>query len=230
MFANFDFGEIGRSLGYLFGTGMVFTLQLTAWAALGGILLGSALAVARLSRLGGLAWMAGCYVNLMRSIPLVLTIFWFYFLVPSLVGWLVGSGQSVSMDPFWTAVVAFVVFEGAYYGEIIRGGIQSVNPGQARAALALGLTNGQTLRCVVLPQALRTMIPVLLTQTIQLFQDVSLVYVLSITDFVGAASKIAERDSRLPEMYLFVALVYFLASFGLSRLARRLQRGLSLGT
>jgi glutamate/aspartate transport system permease protein len=165
----------------------------------------------------------------MRSIPLILTIFGFYFLVPSLLAWMTGAREPIPIDAFWTSVIAFIVFEAAYYCEIIRAGIRSVGRGQSHASEALGMTMSQTMVYVVLPQALRVMIPVLLTQTVLLFQDVSLVYVLSITDFVGAASKIAERDARLPELYLFVAVVYFAMSLGLSFLAGRLRRSLSLG-
>lgn len=223
MFANFDYGEIYRSLGYLFGVGMAFTLRLTVFACAGGIALGTALAVIRLSHWRILAAVVGAYVNLMRSIPLILTIFWFYFLVPSLLGWALRSDQPVQINVFWTSVIAFVVFEAAYYCEIVRAGIRSIANGQRLASLALGMTPGQMMAYVILPQAVRTMVPVLITQTIMLFQDVSLVYVLSMTDFVGAASKIAERDARLPEMYLFVALTYFLICFGFSQLAARLR-------
>lgn len=228
MFDNFDFGVIVRSLGYLFGTGMVFTLQITTLATVGGILLGIVLAMMRLSRFGLLALAARGYVDFMRSIPLILTIFWFYFLVPSLAAWLIGADEPIHVDTFWTSVLAFILFEAAHYCEIMRTGIQSINRGQTFASRALGMTHWQTMVHIVMPQALRVMIPVLLTQTILLFQDVSLVYVLSITDFVGAASKIAERDSRLPEMYLFVAVVYFLMSFGLSQLVARLRPRLAV--
>ena len=224
MFLDFDFGEISRSLSYLFKTGMVFTLQITTLALIGGMILGTIVAMMRLSKVRVVALTASGYVNVMRSVPLILTIFWFYFLVPSFLAWLTGSDDPVQINAFATSVVAFIVFEAAYYGEIIRGGIQSINRNQVNASLALGMSDMQTMRWVVLPQAFRVMMPVLLTQTVILFQDVSLVYVLSITDFVGAASKIAERDNRLPEMYIFVAVVYFSICFGLSILVRHLRR------
>jgi glutamate/aspartate transport system permease protein len=97
-----------------------------------------------------------------------------------------------------------------------------------QAAQAVGMTYLQTMGYIVLPQAFRNMLPVLLTQTIVLFQDTSLVYVLSITDFLGAASKIAQRDGRLVEMYLFAALIYFVISFAASLLVRRLQRRVAI--
>ena len=223
MFAGFDFDVIERSLPYLFKEGMTFTLTLTAMAMTGGIVFGTLLAMARLSSYRVLNVPATLYVNLMRSVPLVLVIFWFYFLVPFIGAWMIGSNTPIQVGAFWSSVITFTLFEAAYYAEIMRAGIQSVSRGQVWAGYALGLNYFQAMGTVVLPQAFRNMLPVLLTQTIILFQDTSLVYVLSITDFLGAAAKIAQRDSRLVEMYLFVAVVYFLISFALSQLVRRLQ-------
>src|SRR6266446_2591488 len=215
MFSSFDFDVIGRSLGYLFFDGMTFTLTLTGLAALGGLIFGTLLALMRLSGLKLLGWIAGLYVDLMRSLPLVLVIFWFYFLVPYIGQWLTGSSRPIRVGAFASSLVTFIMFEAAYFSEIMRAGIQSISKGQPAAAQALGLTYGQTMRYVVLP-----------TQTIVLFQDTSLVYVLSIPDFLGAASKVAQRDGRLVEMYLFAAAVYFaiscLASFGVRRLQTRI--------
>ena len=226
MFDQFDFDVISRSWSYLFLEGMRFTLQLTLLAMIGGIVVGTLLALARLSRYKALAVCAGAYVNLIRAIPLVLVIFWFYFLVPYIGAWITGSQTPMRMGAFASSLVTFILFESAYYCEIMRAGIQSVPRGQFWAAQALGMRSTQSLMNVILPQAFRNMIPVLLTQSIVLFQDVSLVYVLSITDFVGAASKIAQRDGRLVEMYLFVALVYFVMCYGLSLFVRRLSRRL----
>ncbi|MET0321883.1 MAG: ABC transporter permease subunit [Duganella sp.] len=226
MFAQFDVDVIARSWVYLFQVGMVFTVQLTVLAMLGGVLLGTLLALARMSSLAPLAWAAAAYVNLVRAVPLVLVIFWFYFLVPYLAAWIIGAHEPVKVGAFWSALITFILFQAAYYCEIMRGGIQAIPRGQVLAAQALGLTYWQTMARVVLPQAFRNMLPVLLTQTIVLFQDVSLVYVLSVPDFVGAASKIAQRDGRLVEMYTFVALVYFIACCLLSWLSRTRLRGL----
>jgi glutamate/aspartate transport system permease protein len=156
----------------------------------------------------------------------VLVIFWFYFLVPYVGQWLTGSSRPIRVGAFSSSLITFIMFEAAYFSEIMRAGIQSISRGQPAAAQALGLTYSQTMRYVVLPQAFRNMLPVLLTQTIVLFQDTSLVYVVSIPDFLGAASKVAQRDGRLVEMYLFAAAVYFLiscvASFGVRRLQSRI--------
>ena len=226
MFANFDFDVIIRSLPYLFYDGMTFTLTLTAMATVGGIIVGTLLALMRLSGVPPLSLPAAGYVNLMRSVPLVLMIFWFYFLVPYIGQWLTGASRPIHVGAFASSLITFMMFEAAYFSEIMRAGIQSISRGQPAAAQALGLTYSQTMRYVVLPQAFRNMLPVLLTQTIVLFQDTSLVYVLSIPDFLGAASKVAQRDGRLVEMYLFAALVYFtiscLASFGVRRLQARI--------
>jgi len=226
MFANFDFDVIRRSLGYLFLDGMTFTLTLTGLATFGGIVFGTLIAMMRLSGLWLLSRVAGLYVDLMRSLQLVLVIFWFYFLVAYIGQWLTGAARPVRVGAFASLLITFTLFEAAYFSEIMRAGIQSISKGQPAAAQAFGLTYGQTMRYVVLPQAFRNMLPVLLTQTIVLFQDTSLVYVLSIPDFLGAASKIAQRDGRLVEMYLFAAMVYFViscvASFGVRRLQARL--------
>jgi glutamate/aspartate transport system permease protein len=223
MFSGFDFDVIWRSLPYLFLDGMAFTIQLTLLSAAGGIVLGTLIAMMRLSSLAPLSIFAAGYVNLVRSLPLVLVIFWFYFLIPWVWQWVTASPRPVPVGAFLSALITFTMFEAAYYAEIMRAGIQSVRKGQVGAGYALGMNYRQVMGYVVLPQAFRNMLPVLLTQTIILFQDTSLVYVLSITDFLGAASKIANRDFRPVEMYLFAAVVYFAISFTLSSLVRRLQ-------
>ena len=223
MDSGFDFDVIQRSWVYLFRDGMTFTLTITAIAMTGGIFFGTLLAMMRLSGMKLLGTVAGGYVNLMRSIPLVLVIFWFYFLVPYIGAWLTGASQPIAVGAFWSCGITFTMFEAAYYSEIMRAGIQSIPRGQVAAGQALGLNYWQTMGHVVLPQAFRNMLPVLLTQTIILFQDTSLVYVISATDFLGAAAKVANRDYRLVEMYTFVAVVYFIISYSLSLLVRRLQ-------
>jgi len=225
---NFDFDVIERSWVYLFQTGMAFTLKLALYSMVGGIILGTILAMMRLSSNALVSRIAGTYVDGIRSIPLVLVIFWFYFLVPYLGAWAIGSKEPIEVGAFTSSLITFIMFEAAYYCEIMRAGIQSVARGQVWAGYALGMDYFQTMRHIVLPQAFRNMLPVLLTQTIVLFQDVSLVYVLSITDFVGAASKIAQRDGRLIEMYVFVAVVYFILCFSLSLLVKRLQKNIAI--
>ena len=223
MDSGFDFEVIQRTLPYLFREGMTFTLTLTALAMTLGVFFGTLLAMMRLSSIKVLSMIAGAYVNLMRSVPLVLVIFWFYFLVPYIGAWITGAERPIQVGAFYSALVTFTMFEAAYYCEIMRAGIQSVARGQVWSGYALGLNYWQTMGYVVLPQAFRNMVPVLLTQTIILFQDTSLVYVISATDFLGAASKIANRDYRLVEMYTFAAAVYFVVSFSLSLLVKKLQ-------
>ena len=225
---DFDFDVISRSWIYLFQTGMLFTLKLTVLAMAGGIVAGTLLALMRLSSIKAVSLFAAGYVNLVRSIPLVLVIFWFYFLVPYIAAWIIGAKEPVQVGGFVSALVTFIMFEAAYYCEIMRSGIQSIPRGQVWAGQALGMNYRQTMSNIVLPQAFRNMIPVLLTQTIVLFQDVSLVYVLSIPDFVGAASKVAQRDGRLVEMYTFVAVVYFALCFSLSLLVKRLHQRVAI--
>jgi glutamate/aspartate transport system permease protein len=228
MFGAFDFDVIARSWETLIFKGLAFTLQVTALSMLGGIVLGTLLAMMRLSSIKTVSMAAGAYVNLLRSIPLVLVIFWFYFLVPYIGAWIIGSPTPIRVGAFTSALITFVMFEACYYCEIMRAGIQSIPRGQVAAGNALGLNYWQVMGHIVLPQAFRNMLPVLLTQTIILFQDVSLVYIISLPDFVTLASKIAQRDGRLIEMYLFVALVYFVICLLLSSLVKRLQRRIAI--
>jgi glutamate/aspartate transport system permease protein len=224
---NLDFDVISRSLPYLW-KGFLYTVQLTAISALGGLVFGTALALARLSPSRVLSNIAAGYVNLMRSIPLVLVLFWFFFLMPQVLQLVTGGERPPQIGAERTAIITFIMFEAAYFCEIMRAGIQSIAKGQVYSAYALGLTYAQAMRLVILPQAFRNMIPILLTQTIILFQDTSLVYVISATDFTGAASKIAQRDGRLIEMYLFVAAVYFVLCYTLSYGVKHLQKKIAV--
>jgi len=210
-----DFSVVAGALPFLL-QGMGLSLTLTLLAIAGGMVLGTLLALARLSGRAPLALAAAGYVNLVRSVPLILVIFWFYFLVPLAIGRPVGG--------FYSALIAFVIFEAAYYGEIIRAGIQSVPRGQVQAGLASGLRYWQIQRLVVLPQALHNMLPVLVTQGIVLFQDTSLVFVVSLHDFMTSSVIIAQNKGRLVEMYLFAAGVYFAICFAGSLLVKRLAR------
>jgi len=222
MFSDFDFKVIYHSCYYLFSVGMKFTLILTLFAMVGGIILGTLLAMMRLSKNKLISLFAIGYINLFRSTPLVLVIFWFYFLVPYIGAWIINAKEPIEIGAFYSALITFVLFQAAYYSEIMRSGIQSVPRGQTSAAYALGMNYWQMFAHIILPQAFRNMIPILLSQTITLFQDISLVYVLgSVPDFVSVASKVAQRDGRMVEIYLFVALVYFLMSFGLSSLVKK---------
>ena len=220
---DFDFDVVERALPFLW-KGLQFSVQLTLSAMTGGIILGTLLAMMRLSSHKFLNLPAAVYVNGIRSMPLVLVIFWFYFLVPLILQSVTGASSPVHVGAEKSALITFIMFEAAYYSEIMRAGIQSVARGQVWAGYALGLDYFQTMGRIVLPQAFRNMIPILLTQTIVLFQDTSLVYVLSITDLLGAAVKTAQRDGRLVEMYVFVALIYFFLSFTLSTLVKHLQK------
>jgi glutamate/aspartate transport system permease protein len=213
--------EIVAALPYLFKTGMTFSLTLTAFAAVFGLVLGTLLAICRMSSSKLISVPATLYVNGMRSVPLLLVIFWFYFLAPYVGAWLTHSPTPIEVGAYRSAVITFTLFESAYFCEIMRAGIASISKGQMQAALALGLTQRQTMLTVILPQALRNMTPALLTRVITLFQDTSLVYVLSMTDFFGAASEIASRDGSTVQMYLFVAAVYFVICFSASRLVKR---------
>lgn len=222
-----DFSSITNSWGYIL-EGVKYTIELTVITAIGGLILGTGMALCRLSTSKILSEFSKLYTNLMRAVPLVLVLFWFFLLMPEVLKVLLGLDHPVMIGAEMTAIITFVLFEAAYFAEIMRAGIQSVSKGQMSAAMALGLRYGQTMRYVILPQAVRNMLPVLLTQTIILFQDTSLVYVISGNDFMGAVSKIAQRDGQLVLMYSFAAVCYLTVSVSLSMLVRRLQRKIAV--
>ncbi|PPE68986.1 amino acid ABC transporter permease [Caldimonas thermodepolymerans] len=200
--------------------GFAFSVQLTLIAMIGGIVLGTLLALMRLSGLKVLEIPATIYVNGMRSIPLVMVILWFFLLVPFVLGRPIGAELS--------AIITFTLFEAAYYSEIMRAGIQSIPRGQVFAGQALGLTYGQNMRYVILPQAFRNMLPVLLTQTIILFQDTSLVYAIGAYDTLKGFEIAGKNMGRPVEAYLAAALVYFVICFALSQLVKRLQKKIAI--
>jgi glutamate/aspartate transport system permease protein len=223
-----DLSTIASAAPFLL-SGLLFTIQITVVGVAGGIVFGSLLAVARLSPNRLLSALATAYVNLMRSIPLIMVIFWVFFLVPWAIGWLTNHGRPVAVGASLTIYVTFVLFEAAYYAEIVRAGFRSISPGQYAACEALGLSKLHAYVYILFPQAIRNVLPILLTQTIILFQDTSLVYVISATDLLGAATKIAQRDGRLVEMYLTVGAIYFLFCYTASQLVKRLQGRLADG-
>ncbi|CDL79582.1 glutamate/aspartate ABC transporter permease GltK [Xenorhabdus cabanillasii] len=219
---QFDWSSIIPSLPLLLN-GLIITAEITIIAIIIGIAWGTALAVMRLSSIKVLSWFATLYVNLFRSVPLVMVLLWFYLIVPSLVQNVLGISPKTDIRLI-SAMVAFSLFEAAYYSEIIRAGIQSISRGQSSASLALGMTHMQSMRLVILPQAFRAMIPLLLTQGIVLFQDTSLVYVLSLADFFRTAANIGERDGTQIEMVLFAGFIYFVISFSASMLVNYLKK------
>ena len=200
--------------------GLLFSVQLTLIAMIGGIALGTVLALMRLSGKQWLVAVAAFYVNTLRSIPLVMVILWFFLLIPLLIGRPMGAELS--------AIITFTVFEAAYYSEIMRAGIQSVSKGQVHAGYAVGMTYAQCMKLIVLPQAFRNMLPVLLTQTIILFQDTSLVYAIGAYDLLKGFEVAGKNFNRPVEMYLLAAVVYFVICFSLSMLVRRLQKKIQI--
>src|SRR5512145_1872636 len=224
---NLDFSVVANSLPYLW-KGMQYTLQLTATSAVGGVFFGTLLALARLSSIKLLSNFAAGYVNLMRSIPLVLVIFWFFFLVPLILQGMTGAERPPQVGAERTAIITFIMFEAAYFCEIMRAGIQSIPRGQVYSAYALGLTYGQSMRLVILPQAFRNMLPVLLTQTIILFQDTSLVYAIGAYDLLHGFEVAGKNNGRPVESYLAAAVVYFVICFALSNLVKRLQKKIAI--
>ena len=219
---HFDWSGIPGALPTLW-TGAVVTLKITILAIVIGIVWGTVLALLRLSGVKPLEWFAKLYVTLFRSIPLVMVLLWFFLIVPQVLQNVLGLSADIDIR-LASAMVAFSLFEAAYYSEIIRAGIQAVPRGQVNASFALGMNYAQAMRLVVLPQAFRAMVPLLLTQAIVLFQDTSLVYVISLADFFRTATNIGDRDGTMVEMVLFAGACYFVICVIASSLVKGLQK------
>ena len=218
---NLDFTFLNWGVvGSFIAKGFIFSVQLTLVAMIGGIAIGTLLALMRLSGKQALVLPAAFYVNTLRSIPLVMVILWFFLLIPLLIGRPMGAELS--------AIITFTLFEAAYYSEIMRAGIQSVPKGQVYAGYAVGMSYRQTMQLVVLPQAFRNMLPVLLTQTVILFQDTSLVYAIGAYDLLKGFEVAGKNFNRPVETYLVAAVVYFVICFSLSMLVRRLQQKIQI--
>ena len=223
---DFDWSSIPGALPFLWD-GMKISLEITVTAVIFGIVWGTLLAMLRLSPVKPLAWFAAGYVNLFRSIPLVMVLLWFFLIVPQLLR------SFFNLDPntdvrLTSAMIGFALFESAYYSEIIRAGIQSVPKGQVNAGYAVGMTYGQTMQLIVLPQAFRNMLPVLLTQTIILFQDTSLVYAIGAYDLLKGFETAGKNFGRPIEMYLTAAVLYFIICFSLSYVVKRLHKKIAI--
>ena len=219
---NFDWTVIVSNAKFLLLQGLVGigaygggTLRLAVPAILLGFVVGIILGLARMADRPWIHYPAVLYIELIRGVPLVIVIFWFWFLVPVMIG--------RAVPEYWVALTAFVMFEGAYIGEIIRAGIQSVPKGQVEAATASGLNYFQLMYDVILPQAIRNMIPALVTQFIVLFKDTSLASIIGMMDLTKAAQTVSERELRPFEMYLFIAVVYWVFTYSMSRVAHRLE-------
>ncbi|MBM2885885.1 ABC transporter permease subunit [Chromobacterium phragmitis] len=220
-----DFSQILPALPGL-SQGMLLTLKMLAGGVIGGVLLGIVLALARLSDFKPLSALATAYIYYFRSIPLLLVISWFYLAVPLLLNRITGSLEPVGA--FTSCLTAFVMFEAAYFAEIVRAGIQAIPKGQPNAAYALGMRYHQVMGLIVLPQALRKMLPLLLQQSIILFQDTSLVYAVGLMDFLNTARSKGDIVGLPHEFLIFAGVVYFVISFSASRLVKRLQQRLAV--
>ena len=219
---HFNWSSVLSSLPTLW-TGAIITFKITVLALVFGIIWGTVLALLRLSGIKPLEWFAKGYVTLFRSIPLVMVLLWFFLIVPQFLQNVLGLSPEIDIR-LASAMVAFSLFEAAYYSEIIRAGIQAVSRGQVNAAFALGMTYTQSMRLIVLPQAFRAMVPLLLTQAIVLFQDTSLVYVISLADFFRTATNVGDRDGTTVEMVLFAGACYFVVCLVASGLVKSLQK------
>ena len=226
---NFDFFSDPTNWEMLWtyiSKGFTFSIALTAAATLGGIFFGTFLALMRLSSIKALKWIATLYVDVIRSIPLLMVLLWFFFFFKVFLD-LVGLNASF-FNANTAAVITFVAFEAAYFSEIVRAGINSVSREQTFAGLALGMTYGQNMKLIVLPQAFRNMIPVFLTQVVILFQDTSLVYIMGASDLFWAFDRIGRNSGVIVEMYIMAAVVYFIICFTLSRIIRAYQKRIAI--
>lgn len=203
--------------------GMIVSLQVAVTALIFGLVWGTILAMMRLSSFRVVSLIAAAYVNFFRSIPLAMVLLTFYLVVPQVLKSLLPNGNTMDTR-LMSALVGFALFESAYYAEIMRAGIQSVPKGQMTAACALGMRPLQAMRLIVLPQAFKNMLPLLLTQLIVLFQDTSLVYVISLADFFTSAEGIGERDGRIEEMMIIAGVVYFVICFTASQAVKHLGK------
>jgi His/Glu/Gln/Arg/opine family amino acid ABC transporter permease subunit len=215
---EFDWTIIARNWPVLVA-GFQETLKLAVLAIAASFLLGVVAGALRLARHPLLHYPAVAYIEFIRGVPLIMVIFWFYFITPILAG--------RPLDNFTCALIAFIIFESAYLAEIVRAGIQSVPSGQVQAAVSTGLGQVQTLRHVVLPQAIRNMIPALVTRFIILYMDTSLAYIIGVRELTRVARIIAEREFRAFEVFTFIALVYFICTYVMSLGARYLEKRLS---
>lgn len=211
---GYDWQVIPNNLSFLM-QGLSTTFQLALVAITGGLLLGILVGMARLTSIKLLYYPATAFVNVMRSLPLILVIFWFYFLVPLIAG--------RPMGDFFSAGVAFVVFEAAYFAEIVRAGIQSISAGQLQAAYSTGFNYRDTMWYIIIPQALRNMVPSLMTQAVVTFQDTSLAYVIGLKEFLRSASIVDAREMRSLQLYAFVGAVYFVICFAMSKMSKKLE-------
>jgi glutamate/aspartate transport system permease protein len=226
---NLDFGFLNWSVISSFVLkGLIYSVQLTLVAAVLGIAIGTVLALMRLSGKKWLVLPAAAYVNTLRSIPLVMVILWFFLLIPA--GWYsaIGGQWALQHRTELSAVITFAFFEAAYYSEIMRAGIQSVPKGQVYAGYAVGMTYPQCMQLIVLPQAFRNMLPVLLTQTVILFQDTSLVYAIGAYDLLKGFEIAGKNFNRPSEAYIVAGVVYFVICFSLSMMVRRLQKKIQI--
>jgi glutamate/aspartate transport system permease protein len=210
----FDWTVLIKNMPF-FMKGLLTTFELALVAISGGLFFGMLVGMARLSNFKLIYYPATIFVNFFRSLPLLLVIFWFYFLVPIIAGRPLGD--------FVSASVAFVVFEAAYFAEIVRAGIQSISKGQEQAAYSTGFTYAQTMRYIILPQAMRNMVPSLITQTVVVFQDTSLAYVIGLKEFLRSASIVDAREMKSLEIYAFIGVVYFIFCFTMSRFSKKLE-------
>ena len=208
------FDAVIRNLPYLMG-GFGVTLELTFCALSGGIILGMLVGLGRISRVKWIYYPVTVYVNFIRNMPLILVIFWFYFVMPIIVG--------TPLNPFISSVIAFIIFEATYFGEIFRAGYQSISRDLINASFSTGMTYSQTARYILIPIAFRRMLPSLITQSIVTFQDTSLAFVIGLQEFVRRTSIVDNLEVRSIELFSFVAIIFFIFCFIGSKISRHFE-------
>ncbi|MGD9885082.1 MAG: amino acid ABC transporter permease [Reyranella sp.] len=216
---QWDFTPVFANAGLL-AEGLVNTLRVTAVSLACGLVLGLVLALLRLSPRRWLSWPAGLVIEIFRTTPPLVQLFWFFFALPLILG--------IEMTPFAAAVVTFSIQSAAFFAEVFRAGIQSIERGQWEGALAIGMSRRQALNRIVLPQAVTRMIPAFLERSIELMKTTTLVATIAYADLLYEANAIAQKTYRPLETFTTAALIYFVVIFGFSLLARRLERRLAV--
>lgn len=215
---EWNFAPVFADFGLLL-LGLVNTLKITGLALLFGVPLGLVLALMRLSQQRPVSFIASFIIEFFRTTPPLVQLFWFFFAFPILF--------SINMTPFTTAIVTFSIQSSAFFAEIFRSGIQSIDHGQWEASKAIGMTRNQSLRRVILPQAVKRMIPAFMERSVELLKTTTLVSTIAYTDLMYQANDIAQRTFRPLEVYTVVALIYFVLIFVFSQLSIVVERRLA---
>jgi polar amino acid transport system permease protein len=204
---------------WLFVNGTLVTIGLTIAIVFFGMVVGLIAGIAQISRSPVLRWLSWAYIEMFRLTPLLVLLLWFYYALPIMAG--------IKLDALPAAIITLSLYGGSFYAEIIRGGIVSIEPGQSEAGLALGMTPGRVMRRIVLPQAIKRMIPPLMNQSIIQFKNTSLVSVLAVPDLLYQGQVVAMDTYRALEVYTLIAAIYVVVLLPLTVIVKRAEKQLA---